>query len=117
MKKITKGLTLETLPKAFKYPTTEVSEMKRLLKEKSNEQLTKTERWFELNNLCNYLPDKPIKRIFYSWVNGGIISNQKSGKKLRFLKSEFNSWLQQGRKKTFSETTCEGEQYCKTKKG
>lgn len=37
--------------------------------------------------------------------------------KLRFLKSEIDNFLMQGRKKTFAETAIEAEQYCKTKKG
>ncbi len=53
----------------------------------------------------------------YGWVNAGIIPVHKGGKKLRFLKSEIDNWLKQGRKKTLAETASEAEQYCKTKKG
>jgi len=54
MENFTEGLTLETLPKAFTHLTNEVSEIKRLLLEKSNEQPTETDRWFDLNELCQY---------------------------------------------------------------
>ena len=117
MENLTEGLTLETLPKAFTRLTIEVSEIKRLLLEKSNEQPTQPERWFDLNELCNYHPDKPSKLTVYGWVNAGIIPVHKGGKKLRFLKSEIDSWLKQGRKKTFSEIACEAENYLKTKGG
>ena len=80
------------------------------------EQLTETDCWFDLNEFCNYHPDKPSKPTVYGWVNAGIIPVHKGGKKLRFLKSEIDGWLKQGRRKTISETTREAEVYCSTKK-
>ncbi|MBL4586010.1 MAG: helix-turn-helix domain-containing protein [Flavobacteriales bacterium] len=91
--------------------------MKRLLLEKSSEQPTETDRWFDLTELCNYHPDKPAKATAYGWVHSGLIPVHKGGKKLRFLKSEIDSWLRQGRKKTFAETASEADQYLKTKSG
>ena len=110
------NLTLETLPKAFTQLTNEVSEIKRLLLEKSNEQPTETDRWFDLNELCIYHPDKPTKPTVYGWVNAGIIPVHKGGKKLRFLKSEIDNWLKQGRKKTNAKLSNEVHQYLIKKK-
>jgi excisionase family DNA binding protein len=115
MENLTEGLTLETLPKAFTHLTNEVSEIKRLLLEKSNEQPTETDRWFDLNELCIYHPDKPSKPTVYGWVNAGIIPVHKGGKKLRFLKSEIDIFLKQGRKKTLAETVSEVDTYLKKK--
>jgi len=109
------NLTLETLPKAFSNLTNEVSEIKRLLLEKSNEPPTESDRWFDLNELCNYHPDKPSKPTVYGWVNASIIPVHKGGKKLRFLKSEIDNWLRQGRKKTLAETASEADIYLKRK--
>ena len=50
-------------------------------------------------------------------MNAKIIPVHKGGKKLRFLKSEIDIWLKQGKKKTFEEIDNETEQYFKTKKG
>lgn len=111
------GLTLETLPKAFTHLTNEVNEIKRLLLERSIEQPTETDRWFDLNELCAYHPDKPSKPTVYGWVNAGIIPVHKGGKKLRFLKSEIDTWLRQGRKKTVLETAKEADSYLKKKGG
>lgn len=61
MENSTEALSLETLPKAVSFLTVEVSEIKRLILEKSNEQRTEADRWFDLNELCNYHPDKPSK--------------------------------------------------------
>lgn len=110
-------LTLETLPKAFTHLANEVSEIKRLLLEKSSEQPTETDHWFDLIELCQYHPDKPTKPTVYGWVNAGTIPVHKGGKKLRFLKSEIDNWLRQGRKKTLAETAAEAENYLKKKGG
>lgn len=88
-----------------------------ILKAVGNEQQTETDRWFDLNELCIYHPDKPSKATVYGWVNAGIIPVHKGGKKLRFLKSEIDNWLRQGRKKTLAETASEAEAYLKKKGG
>jgi len=116
MENFTKGLTLETLPKAFTQLTNEVSEIKRLLLENSNEQPTEADRWFDLNELCQYHPDKPSKQTVYGWVNAGTIPVHKGAKKLRFLKSEIDNWLKQGRKKTLAETASEADLYLTKRK-
>jgi len=81
------------------------------------EQPTEADRWFDLNELCIYHPDKPTKPTVYGWVNAGTIPVHKGGKKLRFLKSEIDNWLRQGRKKTLAETASEAETYLKKKGG
>jgi len=80
------------------------------------EQPTETDRWFDLNELCIYHPDKPSKPTVYGWVNACTIPVHKGGKKLRFLKSEIDNWLRQGRKKTLAETAREADAYLLTKK-
>lgn len=117
MTNFTEGLTLETLPKAFTHLTNEVSEIKRLLLERSNEHPTEPDRWFDLTELCQYHPDKPTKPTVYGWVNAGLIPVHKGGKKLRFLKSEIDNWLMQGKKKTLAETAREADTYIKKKGG
>jgi len=90
--------------------------IKKVLSTQQAEQPTETDRWFDLNELCIYHPDKPSKPTVYGWVNAGIIPVHKGGKKLRFLKSEIDNWLRQGRKKKFAEIASEAEQYLKTYK-
>ena len=83
----------------------------------SDESPIESDRWFDLNELCSYHPDKPTKPTVYGWVNAGTIPVHKGGKKLRFLKSEIDSWLKQGRKKTLVEISSEAENYLKKKGG
>ena len=109
------NLTLEKLPIAFIQFTNEVNEKLRQLLERSNVQPTETDRWFDLNELCIYHPDKPSKPTVYGWVHSGLIPVHKGGKKLRFLKSEIDDWIKQGRKKTLAETAIEADTYIKSK--
>ena len=92
--------------------------IKKVLSTQQREQPTEADRWFDLNELCIYLPDKPSKPTVYGWVNVGTIPVHKGGKKLRFLKSEIDNWLRQGRKKTLAETASEANAYLlKSKSG
>ena len=108
-------ITLETLPKAFMHLLEEVRELKALLKQKNQEPQPKTEQWFDLAELCNYHPDKPRPATVYGWVFAGKIPVNKGGKKLRFLKSEIDEWLKQGKKMTLAESSLKAEQYLKNK--
>ena len=89
--------------------------IKKVLNNQQAEQPTEIDRWFDLKELCIYHPDKPSKPTVYGWVNTGTIPVHKGGKKLRFLKSEIDSWLRQGKKKTLAETASEAETYLKSK--
>jgi excisionase family DNA binding protein len=109
------NLSLETLPKAFTELVNEVSEIKRMLLENRNQPPIESNEWFNLEELCQYHPDKPTKPTVYGWVHGGLIPVHKGGKRLRFLKSEIDNWIKQGRKKTLAETAAEAEIYVKRK--
>jgi excisionase family DNA binding protein len=91
--------------------------IKKVLSTQQAEQPTQTDRWFDLNELCIYHPDKPSKPTVYGWVHSDLIPVHKGGKKLRFLKSEIDSFLKQGRKKTLAETASEADTYLKKKGG
>ena len=50
-------------------------------------------KWLNIDDLCEYLPDKPAKQTVYGWVCKKKIPYHKKGKKLQFLKSEIDRWL------------------------
>jgi excisionase family DNA binding protein len=108
--------TFEALPQAVASLADEVGEIKRLLLEKSKQETATPDRWFDLTELCQYHPDKPTKATVYGWVNSGLIPVHKGGKKLRFLKSEIDEWLKQGRRKTVAEVAKEADYYLNHKK-
>ena len=70
-------------------------------------QVAESDRWMNLPELCEYLPDRPQKATVYSWVSNSLIPCHKGGKKLRFLKSDIDNWMKSGRKKTFAELQAE----------
>ena len=77
-----------------------------------NQQPTPTpapdpDRWMNLRELCEYLPDHPKPQTVYSWVSNKKIPVNKGSKHLRFLKSEIDQWLKSGRRKTFAEMQIE----------
>jgi len=67
-------------------------------------------------NLIEILQEIKFEK-FQSDVKSFRYALHEIDEKLRFLKSEIDNFLMQGRKKTFAETAIEAEQYCKTKKG
>ena len=68
-------------------------------------------QWFNIDELCNYLPDRPAKATVYGWVHAGTIPYHKGGKALRFLRSEIDEWLKSGRRKTNSEIAAQASLY------
>ena len=75
-----------------------------------------TDQWFDLSELCEYLPDKPAKATLYGYVSANKIPHHKGAKKLRFLKSEIDEWLKSGKRKTISEIKQETDNYLSTHK-
>lgn len=110
-------ITFDTLPQAVATLTAEVLEIKRLLKQFHNQENHEADRWFDLTEVCAYLPDKPAKPTVYGLVNDKKIPYHKNPgqKKLRFLKSEIDLWLNQGRRKTRSEMEHDAGGYVKIK--
>lgn len=108
-------LTLETLPKTFRHLQNDVSEIKQLLLEKETEPSTEVDSWFNIEELCLYHPDRPSKSTVYGWVHQNVIPYHKGKKKLRFLKSDIDAWIKEGRKKTAQELANEAEKYLKRK--
>ena len=65
------------------------------------------DKWMNIKELCEYLPEKPKLQTVYSWCSSSLIPVNKKSKRLYFLKSEIDSWLKSGRRKTFAEMQAE----------
>lgn len=104
-------LSLETLPAAFSQLSIEVGEIKHLLKQLNIREAVDSGRWLSLKEFCEYHPDKPSRATVYGWVSARTVPVHKSGKKLRFLKSEIDNWLLQGKKNTFADTVANASLY------
>lgn len=104
-------LTFEQLPQAVAQLYNKLAKIEQLLTDRSTQPHIETERWLDLSELCDYLPDKPVKPTVYGWVHQRHIPYHRKGKKLYFLKSEIDTWLKTGRKKTNAEIAAESEAY------
>jgi len=109
-------LTFEQLPKAVTQLFDKLENIERLLMGNSNQPQLEPERWLNLSELCEYLPDKPVKPTVYGWVHHRLIPCHRRGKKLYFLKSEIDVWLKTGRKKTNAEIEAESREYIAKKR-
>lgn len=61
-------------------------------------ELTSLNKMMSIAQLIEYLPEKPAKQTVYGWVNDRKIPYEKHGKRLFFVKSEIDEWLDNGRK-------------------
>ncbi len=106
-------ITFEQLPKAVNQLNEKVDAITRLLIDNIFELKPEPDRWFDLSELCEYLPNKPTKATVYGWIQDQKVPYHKGigQKKLHFLKSEIDSWLKLGKRKTFVETAAEANSY------
>ena len=72
--------------------------------------------WMNIDELRAYHPDHPARPTIYEWVGKKAIPVHKDGKKLRFLRSEIDEWLNGGRAKTQAELDREALEYIQSHK-
>jgi excisionase family DNA binding protein len=109
-------LSFEQLPQAVETLLGKVEKIETLLTAQQP-QAAEADRWLNLEDLCRYHPDHPAKPTVYAWIGQRSIPYHKKGKKLMFLKSEIDSWLKEGRRKTAAEIQVEAEQFVTSRKG
>ncbi len=109
-------ITFETMPKAMAYLINKVEALEKKLLEKNEVPTTPADKWFNIDELKDYLPDHPAKQTIYGWVSKREIPFHKGGKKLRFLQSDIDKWLSCGKRKGESELRDEANNYCETKR-
>ena len=95
--------TFDQLPSAIADLRFQIEEVKNLLRSLSPQSDSSKDKWMDLDELIIYDPEKRSKPTFYSYCQKKSIPFRKNGKKLIFLKSEIDLWLNEGRKKTINE--------------
>ena len=87
-------ITFNDMPKALEYLVSKVERLESLLAKHQKAPATESEnKWMDIDELCDYLPDKPSKSTIYVWVAERGIPYHKMSKKLSFLKSEIDAWI------------------------
>ena len=112
----TEEISFNDVPKAVAHLISKVEKIETLLNAEQKAQ-PQADQWLNLNDLCNYHPDRPAKPTVYAWIGQRSIPYHKKGKKLMFLKSEIDTWLKAGRRKTAAEIQAEAEQFVASRKG
>ena len=110
------AITFETMPKAMAYPINKVEALEKALLEKNETPATPVDRWLNIDELKAYLPDHPAKATIYGWVSKREIPYHKGSKKLRFLQSDIDKWLSNGKHRSENELKDEANKYCETRK-
>lgn len=111
-------VTFETLPQVVEEMRTVICGLKELVCRALEQGAdSKKDYWMNINQLREYHPDHPAKSTIYEWVGQNRIPVHKDGKKLRFLRSEIDEWLNGGRNKTQEEIDKEAMEYVQRRKG
>ena len=84
---------LDLIAKKIKELREELKEWQELVRKNIISNALADAKWFSINDLIEYLPDKTARATIYGWVSQGLIPYHKYGKKLTFLKSEIDNWL------------------------
>lgn len=109
------NLTFDQLPKAVTMLTNEISELKRLLLEKSNNQPTKQlEQFLTIQEAAQFL-NLSVPTI-YSKVSKRDIPVMKRGKRLYFSNTDLMEYIKKGRKKSYAEIEQEADSYLSNNK-
>ena len=108
------SLTFEQLPLAVSLLIDEVKGLKTILLTADTKD-EPTDRWFNLQELCEYLPDHPARQTVYGWVSQHLIPYHKKGKKLQLLQSEIDAWLKSDEHKTTAQLQAEAQQFINSK--
>lgn len=103
-------ISFNDVPKAVAHLINKVDKIETLLSSKQP-QPQESNQWLNLDDLCKYHPDHPAKPTVYAWIGQRSIPYHKKGKKLMFLKSEIDTWLKEGRRKTAAEIQAEAETF------
>jgi excisionase family DNA binding protein len=104
------NLTFDQLPKAVTMLTKEVSELKRLLIEKQEQQPIKApEQLLTVQEAAEFL-NLTVPTI-YSKVSKGELPVMKRSKRLYFSSTELLAYLKEGRKKSNAEIEAEASDY------
>lgn len=99
-----KELSFDQLPAAVAVLLEKVEILTDLVKNKYEAGASApAKEWLSVDELCEYLPDRPSKQTVYGWVCHKQIPYHKKTKKLAFLKSEIDEWVAKSRHQTNEE--------------
>ena len=112
-----KEISFNDMPQALAYLIDKVEKIETLLGNQTATAVEPADRWFNLEELCAYLPDRPARQTVYGWISQRVIPYHKKGKKLQFLKSEIDNWLLEDQRQTLVQVRAQARLDFQNKKG
>lgn len=109
-------ITLEQMPQLLVELKGEILGIKEMIAALGGGENSTADQRMDLDAFRAYHPDKPARPTIYEWVGKKAIPVHKDGKKLRFLRSEIDEWLNGGRAKTQAELDREALEYVQSHK-
>ncbi len=112
-----KNITFEDLPKAMSWMMDKLDKLDSKIDGLNNiPQVRSSDQWMNLKELCEYLPSHPAEQTVYGWTSCHQIPFHKRGKRIMFLKSEIDTWLHDGKRKSQKELADEAAQFINAKR-
>ncbi len=112
---MSRELSLKNVPQMVEELLCKVDNLESILKNLPSLETRESEHWMNVNELCNYLPDKPSRNTVYGWVSKDSIPYHKTGKKLQFSRYDIDEWIRKHRVKTNTELEAEAKAFESTK--
>ena len=110
-------ITFEEMPKAMSLMMQKLNELTNKVDLLKNNAASKpSDEWMNLKELCAYLPNHPAEQTVYGWTSTHQIPYHKRGKRIMFLKSEIDDWLNGGKVKSQEELAQEAASYIGSKR-
>jgi predicted DNA-binding transcriptional regulator AlpA len=107
--------TFEQVPAYLLGISNRIGNLEQLLEQQGYLKQAEPDRWFNVKEFCDYHPNKISIPTAYGYVHRNEVPFHKTGKCLRFLKSEIDIWLKEGRRKTVTELQAEANNYLRKK--
>ena len=104
-------ITFDQLPAFVVDLGRKVDDLTALLRSQSGQNLNPPDRWFSIEELSDYLPGHPAITTLYGKVQRREIPFSRNGKRLIFLQSSIDTWLQGKHVKTSAELVTVAEQH------
>jgi hypothetical protein len=106
-------VTLENVLNIVGQMYDKVENIERLALLRDKQMPVDNDRWFDIIELCQYLPDKPEVKTVYGWKSKNLIPFHKPAKKLSFLKSEIDQWIKTDRGRVVLASSYQNDNYLK----
>lgn len=109
-----KELTFEQLPQAVTQLYDKLTNIERLLQEKSNDPINEADQLLTIQQAAEIL-SLSVPTI-YGLVSRSEVPCMKKGKRLYFSRQELMNWIKTGRKMTTAETEAKAQEYTQRKR-